>query len=119
MAVWPDDPKFGETILDWNEELENKYDSDNVGTDYEDNVSIQSDLDSIVSVEEEEYEDSCDFIDANREEETKQIDSERVSHQHKKWKEIMAIAGLLIQVAPTSSELKKKCDQSLGQKYIV
>lgn len=75
MAVRPGDPKFEETVLRWNEELESQYDSDNGGTDFEDNVSVQSDSDSIVSIEEEEH-DRGDIIDNNTENEAEEIDSE-------------------------------------------
>ncbi|CAH1971830.1 unnamed protein product [Acanthoscelides obtectus] len=56
MAVRPDDPKFEETLLRWNEELDNEPDSDNDGTDYDDHVSIQSDRESTYSTDDSEVE---------------------------------------------------------------
>lgn len=86
MAVRPGDPKFEETVLRWYEELESQYDSDNEGTDYEDSVSVQSDSDSIVSIEEEEYEDREGIIDKNRENKAEGIDSEKDPLQPKKFR---------------------------------
>lgn len=57
MAVRPDDPNFEETLLRWNDEVDQEPDSDNGGTDYEDNVSIQSDQESTYLAEESEEED--------------------------------------------------------------
>ncbi|CAH2014241.1 unnamed protein product [Acanthoscelides obtectus] len=56
MAVRPDDPKFEETLLRWNEELDNEPDSDNDGTDYDDHVSTQSDRESTYSTDDSEVE---------------------------------------------------------------
>ncbi|CAH1975218.1 unnamed protein product [Acanthoscelides obtectus] len=56
MAVRPDDPKFEETLLRWNEELDNEPDSDNDGTDYDDHISIQSDRESTYSTDDSEVE---------------------------------------------------------------
>ncbi|CAH1971879.1 unnamed protein product [Acanthoscelides obtectus] len=56
VAVRPDDPKFEETLLRWNEELDNEPDSDNDGTDYDDHVSIRSDRESTYSTDDSEVE---------------------------------------------------------------
>ncbi|CAH1957175.1 unnamed protein product [Acanthoscelides obtectus] len=68
MAVRPGDPKFEETLLRWNDELKNECDSDNGGSDYEDNVSVQSESDSTVLDEDSEEEPTADQVEITRKE---------------------------------------------------